>query len=85
MKKKKKFLEQERATYSRTIEYEWFVDDYNKEERWILQTVDDVQKDRIVQVDVITCWENTSWIFRIICNVIDSSLLFSSNEIIYAS
>ncbi len=47
-KQKKNFLEQERTMCSRSIECEWFVDDYNREERWILQTIDDVQKNRIV-------------------------------------
>jgi hypothetical protein len=58
-KQKKNFLEQKRATCSRSIECEWFVDDYNKEERWILQTVDDAQKNRIVQVDAIICWKKS--------------------------
>jgi hypothetical protein len=31
-------------------------------------------------VDAITCWENISWIFRMICKVLDCCCSFSKNE-----
>ncbi len=57
-KQKKKFVEQERTTCSRAIECEWFVDDYDKKnKRWILQTVDDAQKNSIVSVLMLSLAE----------------------------
>ncbi len=80
-KQKKNFFEkQERASCFKIDWMRMIRRSSSSKKRWVFQTINDVKNDSIVQVDVIKCWRNFSWISQDSDNVINWWFLFLERE-----